>query len=412
MREGRGGPEETSAEQSDEILVNGRLNYPERIALPSDAQMLVAIHAVDEEGPAPIAGYRMALDGSQVPLPFALSFRPEIGRPVVHELIGQVRQGERLLRRTEPVLLRIGSDPLELGSLRLKAVEPADFGQAWRCGSHRVRFDELGETPRLAIDGRVFQLEQVPATTGVRHRVPGEARTGVHRKDDEIRVTRDGKTLPACRKATAPELPLTASGHEPAWQLRIDEHNLRLTTDYGQSVVEVPRLHTGQQGWTMRYRGADAAGGLLATVDERICRDGATGMPHPFEVEVQTGLESFTGCGGDPAQLLTGSQWRIERIDEVPIETEADLLFEFSEDGQIQGRAGCNQFSADFRLTGEGLEVEEPRSTLMACSDARMALEQRIFERLATVRRFELDDRGGLGLIGRHGRIDAVREAP
>lgn len=412
MREGQGGPAETRAESNEEILVSGQLSYPERIALPSDGQMLVVVQAVDQEGPRPIAGYRMALDGSQVPLPFGLGFRPETGRPVVHELIAQVRHDDRLLRQTDPVLL--GTDPasIELGQIHLEAVEATDFGQAWRCGSHRVRFDPLGERPRLAIDERIFDLEQVPAASGVRHQVPGNAGIGVHEKGGDFLVVHGGARLPDCREAAAPELPLTALGHEPAWQLRIDETSLRLTTDYGESVIEMPRLYTGRRGWTTRYRGADAEGGLIATLRERVCRDSATGMPHPFEAEVLTGLETFTGCGGNPAELLAGGRWRIERIDEVPIETEAELFFEFTDDGQVRGRAGCNQFTADYRLTGERLTIEDPARTLMACRDPLMVLEQRILERLATVERFEIDERGGLGLIGRQGRIDAVRPAP
>jgi len=62
-----------------------------------------------------------------------------------------------------------------------------------------------------------------------------------------------------------------------------------------------------------------------------------------------------------------------------------------TESSRLVGTAGCNRFSAPYRLAGGRIELGAIVTTLMACPDEPITeQEQRMTEALAAVERFEL----------------------
>lgn len=396
---------EPDAPSGERIEVEGSAFYPERVALPASAHLTVQVYAITDHGRVHAAGLSRALDGQQVPIPLRFGFEvPPATRALVLDLA--VRDGARVLRSSEPVLLDPRAGRAEAGRVRLLSPNQVAFGQAWRCGPHELVFGRLGGEQKLRIDGGLQGLEQVPADSGLRFRSRQQPDLSVHRSGDGLMLQIAERTIGDCRRLEAIAPPTRALGQEPGWHLELEAERMVLQADYGQSTYRVPLLETRVVGRSTRFIAADAFGAMLASFTRGVCRDSATGQPHPYTVRVQTTEHDLTGCGGQPIELLTGSTWRVRAIDSRRLSDGADITLHFDSDGMLSGKAACNRYRARFEVTGEGLRIEPAAATKMACADPLMEAEQHFFHRLAGVRRFDLDD-GELTLIADLGEIVA-----
>lgn len=404
--------EAPAAGAADPFLVEAELFYPERIALPGDAEMLVAADAVGRDGRNGLTRFSTRLKGSQVPIPLRFSVEPESPDAAIYELSAAILSGSRLLRLTGPVLIAPGEGVARVGRVRLRPALEAGFGQAWRCESTLLQFGAVGEHAFLAVDERLHSVKPVPADSGVRYQSRDETGIGIHETDGEIAFTRGGETVSDCRRIPALEAPLSGGGNEPGWQVEVGERRIELTSDYGQTHTVATRIHSGSSGLTTRFRATGENGPMLAAFGRRICRDSATGMPHPYTVSVQFEGGSLDGCGGRPRDLLIDGPWRVTRLGDEPVPEDAEEAIEitlsFDADGRVSGRSGCNRYTAGYELSGEGLSIETPAATKMACPEPRMSLESRFLQLLDEVQRFDIGPEGELVLIGRDRRITAV----
>jgi heat shock protein HslJ len=136
------------------------------------------------------------------------------------------------------------------------------------------------------------------------------------------------------------------------------------------------------------------------TLEDRLCADDATGMPHPHHATLTLGDRIFAGCGGDPASLLTGAEWRIEDIAGKGIVDSSNVTLGIGADGRAFGSTGCNRFMGGYTLTGEGFSFGQMGVTMMACPEALMKQERAMLDALGAVTRFAFDETGALLLIG------------
>ena len=75
------------------------------------------------------------------------------------------------------------------------------------------------------------------------------------------------------------------------------------------------------------------------------------------------------------------------------------------------GNGGCNDFTGQYELTGEGMRLSVNAATLKACSDDVMEQERQLLEFLEQVVRFDIGGSGELVLLTGDGdRLSAVRE--
>lgn len=402
------------AEAPDSFFVEARLVHRERIALPGDAEMLVAVDAVSEDGRRSLTRFSTRLEGRQVPIPLGFSVQPERDGTGFYELSAAILAGDRLLRLTGPVLVMPRDGRAQLGEVRLRSPLETGFGQGWRCGAATVMFGAVGNRHFLAVDGQLHAVERVPAASGVRYRSGVDPALGIHEKGGEIVLVRGADAASDCRRIRAVDVPVSGGGNEPGWRIDIGQREIELISDYGQTVTEASRLHTGSSGRTTRFRGIGETGPVLAAFERTVCRDSATGMPHPYRVTVQFEDGFLDGCGGRPRDLLVASSWRIvqlgeERVPEtVGEDAQVEITLEFDVDGRVGGRAACNRYTAGYELGGEGLSIGPPAATKMACQDALMGLETRFLELLAAALRFEIGADGELILIAPRGRIIAL----
>lgn len=196
----------------------------------------------------------------------------------------------------------------------------------------------------------------------------------------------------------ASQVPLKASGNEPGWTLDIGPDRLTLITDYGSNRIVTRRPATERIEGGRRYRASTEAHKLEVTVLDRRCVDSMSGMPKPQTVEVVIDGRTLKGCAGDASALLRGGPWVVEQLGGQPVVARSRISLVFEASGRLQGSATCNRFVATYLLTGEGLTVTMPISTMRGCAPPLMRQEQVFLEALRGVQRFDLSEDGALVL--------------
>ena len=284
--------------------------------------------------------------------------------------------------------LLLSATPLAAQDLSLPGLGPDLV-----CGDTPVQVVSMGETLRMRVAGVWWDLMPVPAASGARFESEYDAGTFLWSKGEGWTAGLFGRTLPPC--APAPEGAFVARGIEPFWRLTITDGTARFEPMDGPA-QEGPLSEGHVEGGALVHwiDGTD----LSVTLDPRLSRDAATGMPHPFLVTVSTGDTTMTGTGGDPATLLQGVDWRAEDVGGQPVPQGVTVTLRL-QGGQATGHGGCNRFGGPYDLTGEGLRLGPLAATRMACPPPRMATETAVFDALSRVTRFDIDETGALVLI-------------
>ncbi|MCG5535226.1 META domain-containing protein [Ectothiorhodospira mobilis] len=373
--------------------VTGALTYRPRIALPPEAE--VEVSAQGALGTR-LGENRKATGGAQVPLPFTLSIPPGVSgtlQAVIH-VQGQPRW------LAEDLGFEAGSQPLDLGTVVLQPATPLDFATRFSCGDTPADFGVLDERATLRVEDRKIPMRQEKAASGARYVAEGGEDTVFWSKGDAAMLRLQGRDLPECTRADRPP-PYRASGNEPGWHVDVGAQRVQVVTDYGARTRSAPRppIQTRAGGYRLDLPGIPAT----LTLEETLCRDSATGMPHPHRAVLELPGQRLQGCGGDPMALLTGGPWRIEDVAGGGSIDRSQIRITFDPRGRVTGSTGCNRFFGPYTLTGEGLTLGPLATTMMACPQALMDQERRVLQALEAVRRFDRDATGALRLMGESG---------
>lgn len=108
-------------------------------------------------------------------------------------------------------------------------------------------------------------------------------------------------------------------------------------------------------------------------------------------------LTSATICMAQSNTLendLIGSAWLAEDIGGRGVIDDARSTLEFVEAGRVAGAGACNRYMGPLSFDGDGVTFGNLASTMMACPDALMDQERRLFDALARTDRLELADDG------------------
>lgn len=373
--------------------LHGSLSYRERIALPPDAQVVLEVR--DATG-ALVAETRFPTEGRQVPL----AFRFAVPDDIALTLHAAVFDAGRPLRKSEAVPVPAGAEDLGLGAVELVAHTAMGFSTPLRCGPEDLTLGFVGDVARLLLDdGRVIDLHPAIAASGARFEAEGDPETWLWSRGQAAMVSIEGRMLADCLPAEiVPARPFRAYGHEPAWSVTLDAETLALMLDFGTTEHDWPAPEA-------RALPHGAAGVVFATdgIEMRarrgICRDIATGMPHPFAVTVAHAGTTLSGCGGAPRDLLTAGAWRIHEIDGTAPPADTRPLRLRLDDDRMALDAPCNQAMGPYTLTGEGLGFGPVGATLMMCAPETMETEAALFAALGSVDRFDISDAGDLHLM-------------
>jgi heat shock protein HslJ len=373
------------AAQADTALT-GSVTYRDRIALPPDAVLVVELTAPDGRL---LAEARVPSEGRQVPIPFALE--------VPGEAVGILRAGLMLGAVAdwlgEPVVVDGATG--DLGQIMLSRHEAGVFPASYRCGDLPIRVGAAEGNVVLDAGRAWIVMAPVPAASGARYEVPGQAETFFRDRGGVALVALDGVALPECRASLPPvEGGYRGQGNEPFWSVEIASGQMVLRRLGMEDVI----LPVTERALTAEGVLRVTAGDAVLRRKPAICRDSMTGMPYPETLAVAMGDQVLQGCGGLPEDLLRG-EWLVESIAGEPVIGDSPLTLGFGADGRVAGSGGCNRWFAGYDLTGEGLRVGQAGATMMACPEPIMAQEQRFFATLAQVTGFDIDAAGGLVLL-------------
>jgi heat shock protein HslJ/uncharacterized lipoprotein YbaY len=397
----------SAALAQDTRTLTGEVTYRDRMALAPDATLLVEVTGPDR---SPLAEARLPAAGRQVPLPFDV----ELPRDAAGRLRAGLFMGGRVLWLSDTI--EVGPEtPDDLGEIVLQRHRPMGFASAFRCGDRAIRVGFAGDAVVMDTGDRRVILQPVPAASGTRYEAEGDPGTWVWTRGDSATVSIAGEMLPECRM-TFPidDTPYRASGNAPSWSLTLAAGEMMLTRlgmdDMTMPVTETNLTNTGD----IQVTAADPERGLRMVLRRRptLCRDTMTGMPRPETVEVSLGDETITGCGGDPWSLLTGRTWVVEDIGGMGVIDTARATIAFdATSGRVYGSGGCNRYTGTATLTGEGLSLGAIAGTMMACPQATMTQERRLFAALEQVAGFDIDATGALVLHGQDRPLVTARAA-
>jgi uncharacterized lipoprotein YbaY len=212
--------------------VTGTLAYPERVALPAAAEVVVEMRGRDGRV---LAADRAATEGRQVPLPVRLWVPAERAG----EFVGSIEIEGTTAWRTEPVAVPAGTAPVDLGEVRLvrgaaapepeadpepepgpaplpgpegaepevatpEAVLPETMPEVREvrltCGGTEVRAALRDDRAEVVVGGVTVEMVQVPAASGARFEVPDDPETFVWFREDRALVGLAGEVLPECER--------------------------------------------------------------------------------------------------------------------------------------------------------------------------------------------------------------------
>ncbi len=395
-------PTEDAADAAEESLtLHGELYYLERVALLPDSEMVAELVGQAQDQSVVLASTSENLGSSQVPVPFRL----EVAAAELEHMDSLVFRGGIVsepgpLRVTERIEVEARSEDVDLGALRLRTVPEVAFGAAYRCGDRAVAFGPLGETEYLALAGEVAAMRPESAASGARYVAVDGSETEFWSRGDEAMVTWRGAVLENCERLSAPELPFSARGQEPGWDLRIEEDGLTIRINYGAEELSFAPVEPEVSASGVRYEAHEGDRRLTVLIDRQTCNDTMADISFPYRVRYTLDGEAHMGCGGDPREVLGGGEWLIEQIGDEAVVTGTVPTIEFLRiegEDRFAGRASCNRYMGSFQLSGEGVNLSPAASTLMACPDEAQALqERRLLALLGEVYGFGIDEQGRL----------------
>ncbi|MCK9488069.1 MAG: META domain-containing protein [Xanthomonadales bacterium] len=239
-----------------------------------------------------------------------------------------------------------------------------------------------GQSPSAPEDGSEPTVAQTPASEPA---PPPANASGTTQPEDA--------GAPSAGQNDAAMPTYSGFGNEPGWRVDISNDQLAISLDYGHSQISgpLPALQElADDG--RRYQAQIGDHAVQVDIHPGLCVDDMSGMPRPDQMELQVDGRQFSGCAGDPRDLLADGEWRVLELDGQAINEGQNGSLLFDRDDRVSGRAFCNRFSAGYTLTGEGLTIGPAAATKMACEAEAMALEQRFLALIGQVSRFAIDD--------------------
>lgn len=205
------------------VTVTGSAAYRERIAVGSDAELIVELRetgaldpAVDAAAVRLVAEKRQKLEGRQVPVPFYLKAD---GAGLVpgtsYALRLQLTNGDGPGWVSVPVAVEVaqaasGKAEIDAGDVLLVRSLPVQVTASLACGDATGRLQQTDESAVLDFGGEVLPLKQTPAASGVRYEAEDDPATVLWTKGLEASFTLRGQEQPPCTLEV--ETPDIASG--------------------------------------------------------------------------------------------------------------------------------------------------------------------------------------------------------
>ena len=300
------------------VQLPGEVTYRERIALPPDARVSVALEDVSRaDTPATTISKTEFTPETQVPIPFSLTYKTsDINNNHRYALRAQIRSADNQLlwATVEHYGVLTQDSPKDRVSLQVARADQNSVTNQSSDDARRLAYecDQLlalvvvnANTAMIHVNGTDLQLQQAPAASGARYT---NERAEFWSKGDEATITLDGETFTNCRnkpeqlpwaEAKARGIDFRATGNEPGWLLELDaDLQIEFVGDYGNyrviTPVPVPDLDSAQRS---SYHAVTESHDLLLTIETKPCQDSMSGMQFSQEVRILLDGRAYNGCG-------------------------------------------------------------------------------------------------------------------
>lgn len=118
-----------------------------------------------------------------------------------------------------------------------------------------------------------------------------------------------------------------------------------------------------------------------------------------------------TGDEQPGSAALLGQEWVVEDIAGRGVIDDARATLVFGLDGRLSGDTSCNQYFADYEVTGANLRIGNAGVTKRACAPAVMDQERRFLDVFNAVSSYRIDTTGTLVLSTPAGATVTARRA-
>ncbi|HCN72542.1 MAG TPA: secreted protein containing HslJ-like protein, partial [Pusillimonas sp.] len=236
---------------------------------------------------------------------------------------------------------------------------------------------------------------------------PDDPTTEFWNKGNLTNITWSDQALPICAPAGSLIPPYKASGNEPFWSVTFDGWEAILTQPGKAPLTQDAQISDYRANGQTLIAGK-GANTLTLKVDDALCVDSMSGMPHPQRAQLEYQSNTWQGCGGDPNRLLQGVTWQVTQLGHAQTNGQTQPEINFLPNNRIAGSTGCNRFFGEYMLSGEGMQIKGLGSTRMACSETLMAQESTFLEQLQNVSGVSFDTPYTLILNTREGEIRAI----
>lgn len=291
---------------------------------------------------------------------------------------------------------------------RDRAGAPATPSAYFRCGADAVALTTQDDDALLlSWRGTAREFGPAEAASGARYVALDDSTTVFWTKGDEATLVLEGGAPTDCDRISGEFAALRATGNEPSWRLDFGAGELRFRALGDDTALVAPGWTIAADSVSTRVDGDGVS--LSATIVLDPCADTMTGMPYPFTVTVVARGRTWRGCGGPPAMLLRGGEWRVDSLGGRAVLAGTTLSLRFSASGRVTGDASCNRYTSDYAVTGEGIGIARARTTRMACARELWDQEDAFLALLADAQRFEVRADGVLVLAAPSGMIVARR---
>ncbi|MET0378888.1 MAG: YbaY family lipoprotein [Spongiibacteraceae bacterium] len=157
--------------------LSGNVSYRERIALPPEAELRIALEDVSiADAPPRLVAEQLIRPTTQVPIPFALTYDARaIEADHRYRLIGEIRNSaNQLLWRTkdpaDPFAKAGASNAIELVLKRVGGIDKPLPTWHYRCDDVDFTFvPGSDDNAGLYFDNRHYQVKHVPSGSGARY---------------------------------------------------------------------------------------------------------------------------------------------------------------------------------------------------------------------------------------------------
>ncbi|HSN70560.1 MAG TPA: META domain-containing protein [Steroidobacteraceae bacterium] len=387
---------EATGSAAADLVISGEMAYRPRIALPPDSRALVELRSSSPPG-AVVAEKVIELGERQVPIPFELTVaRAALDPAQSYSLHAAIWFDGLPIWVSSELAIDPSATSAAVGTVELQQFEGDLNATRWQCGDRIVAAEFGRDVARMRIGEETFALRHVVSASGAKYEAIGDPTTFVWNKGDQSMVSVRGETYPQCTEASEQAATFRGRGNEPGWSVEIGPEQITLVTAYGQQKTTVPTPPADMDTDAVHYTAPTDEGLLQVWIRDGLCNDSMSGMPFPKNVTVEYRGETLRGCGGEPRDLLTGGAWTVVEVAGEPVVANATVTLDFSADDQVAGIAACNNYTAGYTLTGEGLSVSKAAVTMKACADELMTQEDLFLEVLGDVFRFDFADDGAL----------------